>query len=161
MPAGRWRVALTVVAWLLILQAGSGTFSAGLGLLLLPVSGAAAAPGAEEFLPGAHLLGPMLDLLRAAVLVGAVLSLTLLVGAVGLLRRRRWGWYAVVIIHLVGAGGLFALVPTVFGTVLEVAAPGSSPLLPWALSALAVLPALALIGFLLLDPVLRQFEPAG
>lgn len=161
MPAGRWRVALTVLAWLLILQAGSGALSAGLGLMLLPASAATAVPGGEKILPGAHLLGPMISLLRAAVGVGAVLSLALLAGAVGLLRRRRWGWYVVIAVSAIGAGGLLAVLPTVFGTVLEMAAPRSSPLLPWALSLLAVLPALALIGFLLLDPVLRQFEPSG
>lgn len=163
MPAHRWRVALTVVAWLLILQSGSGALSAGLGLALQPlraVGTTAEVPGAGEIFPGRDALLPTLRLLETVVRVGFFFHLALLAGAVGLLRRRRWGWYAVVLLHIAGAGGLFAVLPTVFGEVLALAAPGAPPLLTWALAVLAVLPALALIGFLLLDPVLRQFAGA-
>lgn len=161
MPGRGWRVALTGVAVLLGLQAGAGALCAGLGLLLLPAPAADATvlPGAEEFLPGGQLPGPMTGLLWVAVWVGLVLSLVLLMGAVGLLRRRKWGWYAVTVTQVLGAGGLFAVLPAVFGAFIELAAPGSWPLLPWALSLLAVLPALGVVGFLLLGPVLRQFEP--
>ncbi|MFO7676461.1 MAG: hypothetical protein R6X12_09125 [bacterium] len=157
---------MTVVAWLLILQAGFGAAGSGIEfalrpLLVPPEARALDVPGAEELVPGYRVLSPLVRLLEALIWAGLAFNAALLAGAVGLLRRRKWGWYAVVVLHILAAGGLFTVLPTAFGGVLGVAAPGASPFLPWLLSGLAVLPALVLIGFLLLDPVVGQFEAGG
>lgn len=163
MAATRWRTAVTVVGWLLVIQAGFGVVGGAFELALKPMLvpsevNLASIPDLDELMPGHRDLPPLVGALGAAIWAGLGFNLALLGAAIGFLRRQKWGWYGVVVVHILAAGGLFMFLPTVFGGVLAVAAPGASPLLPWALSLLAVLPALALIGFLLLDPVVRQFE---
>lgn len=159
-----WRVALTVFGWMLLLQSALGLASGVLGLLarglLSPGDIGAGVVGAGELVPGYEALPGLVAMLDIALRAGLAVNAAQLAGAVGLLRRRKWGWYVTVIVHVLVAGGLFAFLPTVFGTVLTVAAPNESPVMPWLLSLLAVLPALAVVGFLLLTPVVRQFEAA-
>lgn len=157
-----WRVALTVFGWLLLLQSALGLASGVLGLLargLLASGGVGAGvAGAGELVPGFEALPGLVAMLDIALRAGLAFNAAQVAGAVGLLGRRKWGWYVTVIVHILVAGGLFVFLPTVFGSVLTVAAPNESPLMPWVLSLLAVLPALAVVGFLLLTPVVGQFE---
>jgi hypothetical protein len=164
-----WRSVLTVFAWLLILQSILGLVSSVLGLLLqgLFVSGniGPGLAGAEELVPGYEALPGLVGLLAVMLWAGLAFNGALLVGGFGLLRRGKWGWYTVVVVHILAAGGLFVLLPTAFGGILAMFAPNASPLMPWLLALLAALPALAVVGFLLFGPVVRQFErpaaPAG
>ena len=91
----RWRIAVTVTAWLLIVQSALAIFSGLVGIVLAPLA------DPEVMLSQ---LGSSVDrssiamfetLMRQTALLNRIQtvgSLALLVGSIGLLRRRKWGW---------------------------------------------------------------------
>jgi hypothetical protein len=88
-------------------------------------------------------------------------STVLLAGSIGLLLRKKWGWYMVLIVHLAAGVAIFIWVMPMFETLyaaLEPAHAGSMALLLSLLSAL--IPAIV-IAFLLYKPILSQFDKTG
>jgi hypothetical protein len=157
-----WRSALTVFGWLLLLQAAVGLVFGVPSLMFRNILGpgdlARDIGGSGQLVPGYEALPGLLGMLEVALWAGLGFNLALLVGAIGLLKRQKWGWYTTVVVHVLVAGGLFIFLPNAFESILAAAAPATSPLVPWLLALLAILPALTVVAFLLLGPVVRQFE---
>lgn len=157
----RWRITLTVAAWLLIVQSGI-TFIAGLIVLFL-------APFAAQSTLYAQ-LGTVLDRSHIAMiqtLVGQTLflnriqtvgSLILLAGSIGLLLHKKWGWYMVVIVHVAAVVAVFIWVMPMFETLYRAFDPARGGTIALAMTMLAVLAPAVVVAFLLLRPVVSQLE---
>lgn len=162
----RWHASVTVVAWLLVVQSGLSII---FGLVTV-----AAAPGLASGMGTLNQLPGMLpgmetggfDALRRfggrLALLGWLQVLAnglLLAGAIGLLGRRRWGWYLVVVLHLGTVFATMFFVPSLLTPLLGVvAASGSAAVSAWLIALLLALVPISVIVFLMLTPVLRQFE---
>jgi hypothetical protein len=159
----RWRTSLTVAGWLFSVQAGLGI---ALGLLSL-----AAAPSLASSLRTMQQL-PLSDLgfqgnvafdqlarqLTILTWLQVLASAVLLAGSVGLLRRQKWGWYSTVLLHVfIFAAGFFML-PGMLSPVLALLDPRGAGLSAWLITVLVALAPLSVVVFLLLAPVVRQFE---
>ncbi|MBM3331473.1 hypothetical protein FJY68_06420 [candidate division WOR-3 bacterium] len=160
----RWRTTLTVAAWVLIVQSGA-TFVTGLiGLLLAPLA-------APRTMFGQ--LGTVLDRSQIAMiqtLVGQTLflnriqtvgSLVLLAGSIGLLLRRKWGWYVVVLVHVAATVAVFVWVMPMFDSLFRALDPHNASTMAWLLTVLSALAPAVVVAFLLLRPVVSQFEKQG
>jgi hypothetical protein len=160
----RWRITLTVAAWLLIAQSGLTLLSGIIGIVLAPISD-----------PGAMLaqLGPYVDrssvslfgtLMRQAAFLNRIQtvgSLVLLAGSIGLLMRKKWGWYTVVAVHVVATAAVFIWVMPMFKTLYLSLDPHSAGTMAVALSILSALAPAVVVAFLLAKPILSQFEKKG
>ena len=160
----RWRITLTVAAWLLIVQSGV-TFITGLiALFLAPF----AAP--STLYPQ---LGTVLDRSHIAViqtLVGQTLSLNriqtvgslvLLAGAIGLLLRKKWYWFIVVVVHVAATVAVFVWLMPMFDTLYRMLDPHNASMMAWLLTALSALVPAVVVAFLLAKPIISQFEKKG
>ncbi len=157
----RWHITLTLFAWLFVVQAGAGLIS---GLLFIPLL---AAFRPENLITQ---LGPLLinaDLaaidalyanLRTLNLAQILLNAAVLTGAVGLLRRHRWGWYLTVVLNALQAVAAVAFGPPVLEQVLRLADSARAGRLSWVIAALIALIPVAIVGFLMLKPIVDQFE---
>jgi len=159
----RWRITLTVAAWLLIVQSGLTLISGLVGMILAPIAD-----------PGAMLgqLGPLADRSNIALFeslmrqtaflnrIQTVGSLALLAGSVGLLLRKKWGWYTVVVVHVVAAVAVFIWVMPLFETLYRVLDPSNAGTMALVLSILSALAPAVVVAFLLAKPVISQFERA-
>jgi hypothetical protein len=157
----RWRITLTVAAWVLIVQSALTVIVGLLGILLAPISS-----------PGTVLgqLGPLIDRSSLAMLdslmrqtaflnrVQTVGSLVLLAGAIGLLLRKKWGWFVVVVVHVAAAVAVFIWVMPMFETLYRLLDPRNAGLMAWLLSVLSALAPAVVVAFLLAKPILSQFE---
>jgi len=160
----RWRITLTVAAWLLIAQSGLTLLSGLIGMVLAPIAD-----------PGAMLgqLGPYVDrssvalfgtLMRQAAFLNRIQtvgSLVLLVGSIGLLLRKKWGWYTVVVVHVAATVAVFIWVMPLFKTLYLALDPGNAGVMAWLLSILSALAPAVVVAFLLAKPILSQFEKEG
>ena len=160
----RWRIAVTVAAWLLIAQAAISIIGGLVGILLASLAD-----------PSVMLnqLGPTADRSSFAVLetllrqaarlnrVHTVSSVVLLVGSVGLLLRKKWGWYTVVVVHVAAAGAVFVWGLPMFENLYRVLDPHNAGTMALAMSILAALAPAVAIVFLLLRPVVSQFQEQG
>jgi hypothetical protein len=160
----RWRIALTVAAWLLIAQSALAVMTGLIGIVLAPIAD-----------PGATLgqLGPLADrssiaLLNTLMRQGAFLnriqtvgSLVLLAGSIGLLLRKKWGWYTVVVVHVAVAAAVFIWVMPLFENLYRVLDPSNAGTMAVVLSILSALAPAVVVGFLLAKPILSQFEKKG
>ncbi len=157
----RWRLTLTIAAWVLIVQSGL-TFVTGLiGLMLAPF----ATPGTLF-----AQLGTILDrsnLLMVEKLVGQTLflnriqtvgSLALLAGSIGLLLRKKWGWFTVIVVHVAAAAAIFIWVTPMFENVYRVLDPGNAGTWALLLPTLAALAPAVVVAFLLMPPIVSQFQ---
>jgi len=159
--AKRWRITLTVAAWLLIAQSALAILTGLFGMVLSPIAD-----------PGAMLgqLGPYVDrssvalfgnlMRRAAFLnrIQTVGSLVLLAGSIGLLLRKKWGWYSVVVVHAAAAAAVFIWVMPMFKTLYLALVPRSAGTMALALSILSALAPAVVVAFLLARPITSQFE---
>jgi hypothetical protein len=132
-----------------------------IGIVLAPISD-----------PGAMLgqLGPVVDrpsiaLLGTLMRQGAFLnriqtvgSLVLLAGSIGLLLRKKWGWYTVVIVHVAATAAVFIWVMPIFRTLYLALDPAHAGTMALMLSILSALAPAVVIAFLLAKPILSQFE---
>lgn len=157
----RWRLALTVGAWLLIAQSALAIITGLFGLVLAPISD-----------PGAMLgqLGPYVDrssvalfgiLMRQAAFLNRIQtvgSFVLLAGSVGLLLRKKWGWYVVIVVHVAAAAAVFIWVMPMFKILYLALDPHNAGTMAFALSILSALAPAIVIAFLLAKPILGQFE---
>jgi hypothetical protein len=160
----RWRIALAVAAWLLIAQSGLTLMSGLIGMILAPIAD-----------PGAMLgqLGPMVDrsslvmlntLMRQTAFLNRIQtvgSLALLIGSIGLLLRKKWGWYTVVIVHVAATAAVFVWVMPLFKTLYTTLDPGNAGVMALILTILSALAPAVVVAFLLARPILSQFDRKG
>jgi hypothetical protein len=162
--AKRWRITLTVAAWVLIVQSALTVIVGLLGIVLAPISDPAAMLGQ---------LGPMVDRSSLAMLntlmrqtaflnrIQTVGSLVLLAGSIGLLLRKKWGWYIVVVVHVAATVAVFIWVMPMFETLYRMLDPHNASMMAWLLSILSALAPAVVVAFLLAKPILSQFEKKG
>lgn len=148
----------------MIVQAGYGLLSGVLSLLLAPLYQPAALLNQLGLLVDRSGLAAIEALMRQSLLLARVQlagSGLLLVGALGLLARRKWAWFLVTLLHLAAAVMAIAWGQPMLEQVLIVFDPAAATRMSILLTiALALAPA-SVILFLLLRPVVRQFEPAS
>ncbi len=165
MPAGvgtndsdrRWRVSLTLVAWMLLVQSALAALAGVAELIIRPTL----LPVEPMIFAGEVTVADIAEVLRYAVLLSRLsllLNAVLFVGSIGLLGRQKWGWYTVVLVHVVGIAVLFVLVPPMFGGLIAVFGTGGFGLLPWISALILALAPGAVIAFLLLGGIVRQFD---
>ena len=160
----RWRITLTIAAWVLIVQSALTIIIGLLGMVLAPISN-----------PGAMLgqLGPLMDRSSIAMLnvlmrqtaflnrIQTIGSLVLLVGSIGLLLRKKWGWYIVVVVHVAATVAVFIWVMPMFETLYRVLDPHNASMMAWLLSILSALAPAVVVAFLLAKPIISQFTRKG
>jgi hypothetical protein len=97
---------------------------------------------------------------QAALLnrVQTVGSLVLLAGSIGLLLRKKWGWYMVVVVHVAAAAAVFIWVMPMFKNLYSALDPRNAGAMALAMSVLGALAPAVVVAFLLLKPVVSQFE---
>ena len=125
--------------------------------------------------PGAMLgqLGPLIDRSNISVLdtmlrqtaflnrIQTVGSLGLLAGSIGLLLRKKWGWYTVVVVHVAAAAAVFIWVMPLFENLYRVLDPSNAGTMALLLSILSALAPGVVVAFLLARPILSQFDRKG
>lgn len=159
----RWRVLLTVGAWLLIVQSGTGLL---FGLLALGLYSSFSTDsllgGLSSLLDSTSSLAldRLLDQLTLLNRIAVVANGLLLAGSVGLLRRRRWGWYIVTLLHLLGAVAAVVWGSTLLLPVLSLLDPDRAGSLSLILALLIALVPASVLAILLLKPITDQFEPS-
>jgi hypothetical protein len=155
----RWRVTLSFAAWTLIVQGALGAIIGLLALVTTPRSGKTSQDLAP-FLDGTG-LEVLAGLFKQAAMIawvsGAV-SVVLLAGSVGLLARKKWGWYTVVLLHLGAIIACFVWFLPFIHTLLARIDPGRAGPESFAMTFLLALAPGVVIAFLLARPVVRQFE---
>lgn len=160
----RWRVTLTIVAWLFIVQSGIGFLT---GLLSVPllatfrpeslVSQLGPLVGGAGFAEIDRLFASLRTANLAQVLVNGVVA----AGAVGLLLRRKWGWYLTVVLNVLQAVAAVVFGQPVLQQVLGLLDPAQAARLSLGIALLVALIPASFIVFLMLAPVVEQFERAG
>jgi hypothetical protein len=136
-----------------------GAITGLLALVTTPHSGKASqdlAPFLDE--TGLGMLAGLFKQAAMIAWVSGVANLALLAGSVGLLARRKWGWYTVVFLHLATVVACFVWFLPFMYTILARLAPGRAGLASFAITFLLALAPGMVIAFLLAKPVLRQFE---
>jgi len=157
----RWRITLSVFAWLFIVQSGVGFVS---GLLSIPLLATfrpeSLAAQLGPLLTGTNLaaIDALYASLRTLNLAQVLLNAVVLTGAVGLVRRRRWGWYLTVVLNVLQAVATLVFGPPVLEQVLRLADPARAGELSWVIAILAALIPAVIVAFLMLKPVVDQFE---
>ncbi len=157
----RWHITLTVAAWLLIVQSAFAIVTGLVGIALAPMADPRAMLGQYGSLIDRSSLALFSTLMRQTALLNRVQtvgSLVLLVGSIGLLLRKKWGWYTVQAVHVVAVVAVFIWVMPMFKTLylsFDPAHAGSTALL---LSIVTALAPAVVVAFLLAKPVLSQFE---
>ncbi len=157
----RWRVALTVFSWLFIIQSGVGFISSLLSIpLLATFRPESLAAQLGPFLSGANFaaIDALYANLRTLNLAQVLLSAGVLAGAIGLLLRHRWGWYLTVVLNALQAIAAVAFGPPVLGQVLSVVDPAMATRFSWVIAILIALIPTWLVVFLMLKPIVDQFE---
>lgn len=110
----------------------------------------------------AEALDAILKQVMVASYVQIAANAAVLVGCIGLLLRRRWGWYLVCILHVAQIVVGFTLGLPLIRATLAVVMPESAMSYGLLITALMSLAPLAVVVFLMLPPVAGQFErPAG
>jgi hypothetical protein len=160
----RWRITLTVAAWLLIAQSGLTLISGLVGMLLAPIADPGAMLGQLGSLGDRSSIAMLESLMRQTAFLNRIQtvgSLVLLVGSIGLLLRKKWGWYTVVVVHVVATVAVFVWVMPLFKTLYLTLDPGNAGVMAWLLSILSALAPAVVVAFLLAKPILAQFERKG
>jgi hypothetical protein len=157
----RWRITLTVAAWLLIAQSGLTLISGLIGMVLAPIADPGAMLGQLGSLGDRSSIAMLENLMRQTAFLNRIQtvgSLVLLVGSIGLLLRKKWGWYTVVVVHVAATVAVFVWVMPLFKTLYLTLDPGNAGVMAWLLSILSALAPAVVVAFLLAKPILSQFE---
>jgi hypothetical protein len=157
----RWRVTLTIFAWLYIVQSALGIATGLIGM----ASSSLIDPGTFT-----GQLGPLMDrsnirmvneLMRSAVVINQIATaanVVLLLASIGVLLRRKWGWYSFVIFHVASVPATFIwglpILQKILGMLDPTRAQSFSLLITFLLALIPVL----VVGFLLSKGILVQFE---
>lgn len=99
----RWRFTLTVVAWLYIAQSVLGVATGLLGMATMARVDPASFTGQLATVLDRASMAAIEDLLRQSVLLNQVstaANVVLLLASIGVLLRKKWGWYSFVIFHV-------------------------------------------------------------
>jgi hypothetical protein len=157
----RWRAIVTVGAWLVIIQAALSFLG---GIISIPLSGLV---GTSSL---ASQLGPLaqgMDLsavdrmfaqLRTLNIVQVVANAVTVAAGVGLLRRARWGWYALVIISIAEAAGSFIFGIPALEPLLSLLDAEHARSLSVLIALLVSMIPVSIIAVLMAKPVIDQFE---
>ncbi len=160
----RWRITLTVAAWLLIAQSGLTFISGLVGMVLAPIADPRAMLGQLGPLADRSSIGILETLMRQTAFLNRIQSagsLVLLGGSIGLLLRKKWGWYTVVVVHVAAAAAVFVWVMPLLENLYRVLDPGNAGTMALVLSVLSALAPAVVVAFLLMRPIVGQFEKAG
>ena len=153
----RWRLLLTIGAWTLIVQSALvvlfGLLSLTMRSLLVPASLAGVPPDMLAFDVEGLLRG-----VRVMATVSPFANLVLLAGSIGLLRREKWGWYVVVLVHLASVVLLFIWGMPLMRAMLGVLVPGDTLLPALGMTVLTALAPLSVVAYLMLKGITSQFE---
>ncbi len=160
-PSRRWRVSVSILSWLLMIQAALGIIVGLLSLMTLP--GLEPAGFSEQLAPildqaGSVVLAEVMGQTTLVTRVSIVANLLLLVGSIGLLLRKKWGWFTVVLVHLAGVLVSFIWVMPVLRQVLGLLDPSRAGLLSFVITALLTVVPGVIIAFLMLKPVVSQYQ---
>ena len=157
----RWRITLTVGAWILIIQSGSGAL---FGLLSMAVA------TNFQFDTVLGQLGPLMsgasiaavgDLTKQILVVNkvqVVANAVLVAGAIGLLKRQKWGWLTVVIVHVAEIVASFIWAMPMMQTVVTLLDPLNAGRLAWLMTGLIAMIPASIVAFLMARPIVSQFE---
>ena len=156
-----WRVAVTVLAWLTIIQAGLGFVG---GLLSIPLAAAfrpeslvqqlGPVAGGTDF----SAIDSLFRQLRLFNLVQVGVNCVICAGAIGLLLRKKWGWYLTVVLNLVQAVASVVLGQPLLQKVLTVLDPTQAERLSLVMAILIALIPVSIVIFLVAKPVIGQFD---
>lgn len=160
----RWRLALSILAWSLLVQSVVGLLTAPLAFVNIESLGLPAGADLSSvtgMLGGGSAVGDLVGRLagRARLLAwaGILFSAASAVGSIGLLRRRRWGWFATIGIQLTSIAAAFVWFLPVLEGLLRPVAPKQAVLSSFLITLLIALVPLSIVGFLMLRGVARQF----
>jgi hypothetical protein len=157
----RWRITLTVAAWMLIAQSGLTLLSGLVGMVLAPIADPGAMLGQLGSTVDRSSIAMLESLMRQTAFLNRIQtvgSLVLLVGSMGLLLRKKWGLYVVVAVHVVATAAVFIWVMPMFKTLYLTLDPDNAGVMAWLLSILSALAPAVVVAFLLAKPILSQFE---
>jgi hypothetical protein len=160
----RWRLSLSILAWSLLVQSVVGLLTApmafvSIGSLGLPVgadlSSVAAmlggGPGVDD------VVGRLAGQTRLLAWVGILFSAASAISSIGLLKRRRWGWFATLGIQLASIAAAFVWFLPVLEDLLRLVAAEQAVSSSLSITLLIALVPLSIVGFLMLGGVVRQF----
>lgn len=160
----RWRITLTVAAWVLTVQSALTVIIGLLGMVLVPISDPGAMLGQLGSLVDRSSIAMLDSLMRQTAFLNRIQtvgSLVLLAGAIGLLLRKKWGWYIVVVVHAAAMAAVFIWVMPMFETLYRMLDPHNAGMMAWLLSILSALAPAVVVVFLLAKPIICQFEKKG
>jgi len=159
--ARRWHVYLSILAWTFIVQSGFGVLTG--FLAFLPVDQVLSGIVPAELAPYLSQTGygAAGALVSKAVLVGRIATAVdamLLAGSIGLLLRKKWGWYSVVLLNIAEVIAVFALgMPLMYRLLVQFSI-GRAGVYSFVIALLlACIPGMV-VAFLMAGPVTRQFE---
>lgn len=159
--ARQWRATVTLLAWMLIIQSALSLVTSLIGLATAPLADVANLSGQLSVLLDRSAIAQVRELIgtvRTANNYLIIGNVALLAGSIGLLLRRKWGWYVTTLTHVAAV-----FVTLVWGTpvvtriysMLDPKSGAAYGLLTVVL--LALMPGVV-VGFLMLKPVVGQFE---
>ena len=149
---------------MLIIQSALTILIGLVGMVLAPITDPAAMLGQ---------LGPLADRSSIAMLealmrqtaflnrIQSVGSLVLLAGSIGLLLRKKWGWYMVIAVHVAATVAVFIWVMPMFENLYRVLDPSNAGTMALVLSILSALAPAVVVAFLLAKPIISQFDRKG
>lgn len=88
-------------------------------------------------------------------------SAILLAGSIGLLLRKKWGWYTVVVVNVAAAAAVFIWAMPMFENFYRALDPSHAGAMALLLSVLGALAPAVVVAFLVAKPILSQFEKKG
>ena len=103
----------------------------------------------------------LLGQLRTFSVIQVLANGAICAGAVGLLLRRKWGWYLTVILNVLQAAAAIPLGQPPVERILALLDPAQAGQLSYVIAGLVALIPASIAGFLLLKPVVGQFERSG
>lgn len=159
--ARRWYWAVTIAGWMLAVEAASS--------LLLGIAGRALAGSLslESLLGPAATSSGTYNLVALEALISQVYVATdiqvaanavVIAGCVGLLLRKKWGWYTVTIMHVAETVVGFILGLPLVRSAVAIVSPEHAMTYGLLITVLVCLVPLSVVAFLMLRPVANQFE---
>jgi hypothetical protein len=160
--AKRWYWTVTIAGWLLAIEAASSLLMGIAGRAMagsFSLESALAQAGLVPRTVGAGTLDAFTRQIMVATDVQIAANAVLVAGCIGLLLRRKWGWYTVTILHVAEAVVGFILGLPLVRSAVAVVAPEQAMTYGLLITILICLVPLSVVAFLMLAPVARQFEP--
>jgi hypothetical protein len=159
--ARRWYWTVTVAGWLLAVEAASSLLLGIAGRVLAGSLSLETLLGPTAVSSGTYNLEALEALVSQVYVVAdiqIVANAVLIAGCIGLLLRRKWGWYIVTIMHLAQAVAGFILGLPLVRSAVAVVSPENAMTYGLLITVLICLVPLSVVAFLMLRPVASQFE---